>query len=212
MNNSSTNNTGTKNKQVTKKKRLSIKWVDVLLIVFSIATLITINILTWHYLNSYNIALIVFISIFLFAIVLDLITGHTTNYINYELYSSIPSHEIHRTNSTVRAWKIWSNIWITAYFFLSIFPIFLSLIVIYIANQISANVNDITLYSVISLCLTAITFILRPKEQAYGYRIAFEDLNNKIVQFSNNECEWGEVTNSIYNGEKIITKTTYDCP
>lgn len=70
--------------------------------------------------------------------------------------------------------------------------------------------KTIVVYSTISICGTCASWLIRPKEQAHGYRVAFESLNSALNHFFARKKAWQDVLKAIDEGEKIINKTTYD--
>lgn len=68
----------------------------------------------------------------------------------------------------------------------------------------------IIICSAISLAMTAFSFIIRPKEQAYGYRVAYEGLHGKLWLYRNGDCELKDVLDAVDIGERMITGATYD--
>ena len=157
------------------------------------------------------------------------------------------SHLFEQALSMAHSWKTLNLAWLIAYWVLSAFPIFLSILVIFAASydvntendnlmdyseiesaQIIDNTIDaderievqnisklsvadrVIVYSTISLAMTVMSFVLRPKEQAYGYRKAYENLNGKMWQYRSRACMLKDVIDAVDIGEKMITGAAYD--
>ena len=87
-------------------------------------------------------------------------------------------------------------------------PAFLSIISAY---EEGAEPFKIAIYSLISIFGTLLNFLMRPDKQAYGYRIAFELLDNKLFEVVDLLEDKAEpiLRMAMETGEKYITHATF---
>jgi len=104
-----------------------------------------------------------------------------------------------------------SVVWLIIHYWLiglSFFaPAFLSIIAAYHDELESYK---IALYSLISIFGTLLNFILNPKSQAYGFRIASELLDSKLSMIDDLGDDANEILRlALKSGEKYITHATF---
>ena len=192
-----------------------MKWAKVILLcvkmvlfIAVIAGLIVGNRILWNlcdkYSNILHVAISIYVACVIFCFLFFLDDG--IFYTDIPQIDNVPKSEIIKIISIARSWKFLNLIWLSTYWAMTSFPILLSILVIFSAG----NTEKVILYSVVSLAMTAVSAVIRPKEQAYGYRVGFERLNGKLLLYSNGVCLWEEVLAAVNWGEKGITCSTYD--
>lgn len=192
-------------------KRSSVKKTVILIAV--IVILVAVNCFFWNEKEVYNSILLIVISIGVAAIFFCFL-----NFLNDGIFyagilvrDNVPNSEINKIISTAKSWKALNLIWLSTYWILTSFSILLSILVVFAASYESdVDTQKVIMYSVISLSMTAISAVIRPKEQAYGYRVAYERLNGKLLLFSSGLCPWKDVLDTVIWGEKGITYSAYD--
>ncbi len=168
-----------------------------------------------HIWATYNTIMVVIVSIFVYVLILLVTTlWQTFPYANSDQNKfSVDIREVHRTYVLSQIWKISYVIWLAVNFFLVGMSIFSSVIAAFIAGDGDPSSNYIIFYSIISICFTAVNFLVRPKEQASGYRYAFEKLTQVLQSYMGGDagCKWEDVVAAIAKCEKKITRRTFDC-
>lgn len=164
--------------------------------------------------EPYNKMMIIIVSICIDALGILVITlWHIFPYTDLDKCKfSVDIRELQRTHALSQIWKISYIIWLTVYFILIGMSIFSSVIAAFIASDKDSSANQIILYSTISICFTTISLLVRPKEQASGYRYAFEQLSRVLQRYlgGDTECKWDDVVSTIATCEEVITKRTFD--
>lgn len=193
-----------------KVKRFRVKTV-ILIAVFVI--LVAVNCFFWNEKEVYNSILLIVISIYAACIIFCFLNVLVEGifYIEIPQKDDVLKSEIEKIVRTTKSWKFFNLIWLSTYWVLTALPILFSIMVVFVANyEPDDGTEKVILYSVLSLSMTTISAVIRPKEQAYGYRVAFERLNGKLLLFSSGQCQWKDVLDTVIWGEKGITYSAYD--
>lgn len=181
-----------------------------IMLIITYALIFGLNFILWKHLSPYDRVLIIgasaSLAILSTSIILFAMSDGNYYVINKE---GIPDDLIRDAYIKRDSWQALHFTWKTVYYLLTGLSILLSVLVLYIACYNSESTDKIILYSILSIILTTVSFILRPKELAYGFRQAFEALNYKLSLFSSGKCFWEEVLVSIRRGEHIITETEF---
>lgn len=188
-------------------------YVKIVILIAVIVVLVVVNCLLWNEKAIYNNILLIVISIYVACIIFCFLNFLDDGIFHTDIPGgdNVPKSEIDKIVSTARSWKALNLIWLSTYWVLTAFPILFSIIVIFVANyEPNGGTQNVILYSVLSLAMTAISAVIRPKEQAYGYRVAYERLNGKLLLFSSGQCQWKDVLDTVIWGEKGITYSAYD--
>ena len=87
-------------------------------------------------------------------------------------------------------------------------------IIIYTSNEPNANGMRIIFYAILSFVFSVINIIFKPQKIASGYRKAFKELNNAIMEYeyTNRYIEdiknqtYGKLVDAVLKGEMIIAQ------
>ena len=193
---------------------MNVIWLKIVIFIFVLAAIITAWLIFGPLLQPTDEVLLIGASLYVIImtciVVLFFRSSKYPEYKNSPMISSkVTEDNLKRALRTREIWKISNIIWLSIYFFLNILMILLPILVIY-ATQNGNSDKTIIVYSIISICGTCSSWLIRPKEQAHGYRVAFESLNSALNHFLAGEKEWQDVLKAIDEGEVKINKTTYD--
>lgn len=193
---------------------MDVTWLKVVVFIFVFVAIIAAWLILSPSLQPTDEVLLIGASLYVFIITCIVllffrVPKHPENINSLAESSNIGADNIKHAWRTREIWKILNVIWISIYFYLNILMILLPILVIY-ATQNGNSGKVIVVYSTISICGTCASWLIRPKEQAHGYRVAFESLNSALNHFFAGEKAWQDVLEAIDKGEKIINETTYD--
>lgn len=107
------------------------------------------------------------------------------------------------------------NIWISVEYFLVGFSYLSMVIVIYMSVDNIIIDGDIlkaktTIYTILNLLASALRDYLQPKKKALGARQAYLLLDKKILEYEYQDASDKDLVDAISEGEKLITKSTYE--
>lgn len=113
-----------------------------------------------------------------------------------------------------KSWLREQNIWKSVELFLMVLAYLSMVITIYITvdNIVSNDFMKIKIsfYTIINLLSTALKDYLQPEKKSIGFREAYILINTAILKFENGLIDELGLIEAIADGEKIITKYTYD--
>ena len=114
-----------------------------------------------------------------------------------------------------KSWMRNQNIWISVEYFLVGFSYLTMVIVIYMSVDNIIIDGEIlktktTLYTILNLLASALRDYLQPKKKSMGARNAYLNLDEKILKYEYGNVNEEELIKAVTDGEKFITKSTYE--
>lgn len=99
-------------------------------------------------------------------------------------------------------------IWLVVHYWMAASSILATSITIYITSGEEINKNKIIFYSIISLFVSIMSYVLNPKRISSGYRNAYQEIDTALLKFDNSDFEM--LSEALIKGEEHIKTYSFD--